>query len=548
MADAINDDAHAPTVEVTPYTEIGVSGVARYGGISRVYEEFLKELQGPTGMKLYREQRDNCPITGAFLFAAEYLARGVAFRVEPSVLPGVDRRMAAAVADRIKGALFDDMETTWPDTLSEILSMLTFGWAAMEMVFKKCHGSEITGAAPTSMLQLAGAPSGVASPNATPGREVAGPAGQGPHAPDTRFYPSRYKDGLIGFRKWGLRAQETLFMWEWDDESNPLVLQQMAPPDYKVRRVPLTKCLHFRTQTAKNNPEGRSILRNSVPSYLYRKNMQWVEGVGVERDLAGYPYFQVKEPNVNLGLQVPDIWNKNNPEMVALMTKLQAMIKAVRRDEQEGMILPWWLTFNLASTGSRRAFDTNAIITRYDQRIAMSVMADFIMLGHEAVGSKALASTKSALFTAALSSLLDNVCAVVNRFGIPMLLRLNGIPGELAPMLAHEDVEETPIDAIGSYIQSLAGAGMPLFPDADLEEELRRRASLPTSGVHDAQADLLSEDMGREDTALPGAEESPKPAPTAAAPVAPRPTHAGPVAVPAKRFTKRQGRRNDRRY
>ena len=44
----------------------------------------------------------------------------------------------------------------------------------------------------------------------------------------------------------------------------------------------------------------------------------------------------------------------------------------------------------LLSTGGRRQFDTNAIIARYDARIAMSCLADFILLGHDKVGTLAL--------------------------------------------------------------------------------------------------------------------------------------------------------------
>jgi hypothetical protein len=459
-----------PTVQVNPATaEYGISGVSRYGGTSRVYEEFMRELQGPAGMKLLREQTDNCPITGAFLFAAEYLSRGATMHVIANP-EAKDKRLAEQVAKRIEQALFDDMETTWPDTLSDILTMLPFGHAVMEMVFKKCQGME--------------------EPRLTPPDAV---GGMGFAA--NEFSPSKFNDGFIGFKKWGLRAQETLFMWEWDENSNPIVMQQMAPPDYRVRRIPLSKCLHFRTKVAKNNPEGRSILRNSVPSYLYRKNIQWVEGVGLERDLAGYPLFQVIEPDPQRGITPPDIWNDKDPAMVGMLATVQKLIKSVRRDEQEGMVLPWWLKFSLVNGGSRRQFDTNAIIARYDQRIAMSVMADFIMLGHEAVGSKALASTKSSLFTTSLNSFLDIVCATINRFAFPLLVKLNGLPQDLTPKLEHGDIENIPLEAIGNYIKALAGSGMPLFPNADLENALLEAGMLPTTGVVET---------------LPGAEADPE--------------------------------------
>ena len=62
---------------------------------------------------------------------------------------------------------------------------------------------------------------------------------------------------------------------------------QLAPPSYKQVVIPMEKCLLFRTQTHKNNPEGRSILRNAYRSWYFKKRIEEIEGVGIERDLAG---------------------------------------------------------------------------------------------------------------------------------------------------------------------------------------------------------------------------------------------------------------------
>ena len=357
---------------------------------------------------------------------------------------------------------------------SEILSMLTFGWALMEVTWKRCLGSEPP------------RPESPAAPLIPPPlHEMSGPIGQGP-TPEA-FTPSKFDDGWMTWKSWGLRAQETLFMWEWDANSRALVMQQMAPPDYQVRRIPITKCLHFRTQVAKQNPEGVSVLRHSMSSYLMKKNIQWIEGVGVERDLAGYPVFQVKEPDPQKRWVPPDIWNPNDAAAVTVLAQLKTMARGVKRDEQEGMVLPWWIDFKLMTAASgRRQFNTNEIIIRYEQRIAMSLLADFIMLGHEAVGSKALAEVKTNLFGAALSSLLTIIAAVINRFAFPELLRFNGVPQELCPSLVFGDVENVPIEALGKYVESLARAGMPLFPDGDLERVLREAAKLPEAGTVEA--------------------------------------------------------------
>lgn len=456
-----------PTPATVPFMDLGISGVVRYGGVSRVYEEFLKELQGPAGMKLYREQASNCPVTGAILFAAQHLARGTTARIDPANRKGANPADALRVADRVSGALFDDMDTTWPDTLSEILSMLTFGWSLMEVSWKRSEG--LYPPTDSSVGQ-----------SIMPPPEAGGPNGQGP--PPPKFVPSKFDDGWMTWKSWGLRAQETLFMWEWDEDSRAIVMQQMAPPDFRIRRIPLKKCLHFRTQVAKQNPEGVSLLRHSVTSYLMKKNVQWVEGVGIERDLAGYPVFQVKEPDPVKRWVPPDIWNDKDADAVRVLSQLKAMARGIKRDEQEGMVLPWWIDFKLVSAGgARRQFDTNQIIERYEQRILMSLLADFIMLGHDSVGSKALGESKSSLFTQALTSILQIVASVINRFAIPELLRFNGIPQELAPTLVFGDVQDITLEELGGYVANLSKAGMPLFPDGDLENHLRDAANLPNT-------------------------------------------------------------------
>lgn len=443
----------------------GISGLSRYGAISRVYEEFLRELQGQQGMKYYREMADNDPIIGAILFAANHLCRKVSF----SFKPADDSNKAKEIADFMGSAIFDDMESSWPDTLSEILTMLPFGWSVLEWRTKRRLGMEDPDHSPLDNFGL------------TPPFENRSVTGTGT-IPST-FSPSKFDDGKIGFRSWGLRSQETLFMWEFDTDSKATVLQQMAPPDYRIRRIPLSKALHFRTQVAKNNPEGRSVLRNSFTSYYMIKNLQIFEGIGIERDLAGYPVMQMKDPDVQKGMMPPDIWNTKDEKMVQLLSALQRIVRSIRRDEQEGLVLPWWVDFKLVGTGSRRRMETNEIIGRYGQRIAMSMMADFIMLGHEAVGSKALAATKISLFTAALSSFLDNAGAEIDRVAVPTLMRFNGFPLDLAPTFQHGDVENVNLEELGDFIQKIAGTGFNPLATVAAQKAIMDMAKLPNEDV-----------------------------------------------------------------
>lgn len=418
--------------------EIGRIGQRRYGGI--FYEEFLPELQGTRGMKAYREMADNDDTVGSIMFSIKMLIRHVSWNVEP----GGDSVKDREAAEFVKSCM-DDMQCTWTDTISEILSFLVYGWSFHEIVYKRRMGKT-----------------------------------------RNRSTNSKYSDTLIGWQKLPIRSQDTLYQWEFDKKDNLKGMTQMPPPDFGLFTIPIQKALLFRTESAKDNPEGRSILRNAYRPWYFKRRIQEIEAIGVERDLAGLPVFHA--PN---GI---DIWDVNDPEMVNTHASLLKMVKNIRRDEYEGLVLPYGYEFELVSTGGTRQFDTNAIINRYDTKIAQTVLADFIMLGHEKVGSFALSSDKTELFSVAISSFLDIICETFNSQGIPSLIDINGSYFEGItdyPKMRHGDIEEKDIQKMGQYIRDMVGIGI-VVPDDGLEDYVRDVGGLP-----ERTADTRVEDTRR---------------------------------------------------
>ena len=114
--------------------EIGHIGQRRYGGT--LYEEFLPELRGKKGTEVYREMSENDDIVGAILFAIEMLVRQCNWNVEPGGGTAKDRE----AAEFVESCMYD-MQATWTDTISEILSFLTFGWSFHEIVYKRRMGN-----------------------------------------------------------------------------------------------------------------------------------------------------------------------------------------------------------------------------------------------------------------------------------------------------------------------------------------------------------------------------------------------------------------------
>ena len=406
-------------------SELGRIGQKRYGGF--FYEEFLRELQGKRGVETYREMADNDDVIGAILFSVEMLIRQATWSVQPGGPEAVDQE----AAEFVESCMYD-MQDTWTDTISEVLSFLTYGWSYHEIVYKRRCGKNS----------------------------------------DARLN-SKYDDKLIGWAKLPSRAQETLLQWEYDNSDNLIGMTQMPPPDFGTFTIPIEKALLFRTKSRKNNPEGRSILRNAYRPWYFKRRIQEIEGIGIERDLAGFPVLTAPE-----GM---NIWDEDDPDMVAIRSGMEAIVKNVRRDSTEGLALPFGWEFSLVSTGGRRQFDTNAIIERYDTRMAMTVLADFIFLGHQSVGSFALSDNKTELFAMAIGAYLDIICETFNNQAIPRLINLNGEHFSKItdyPELTYGDIEDEDIEKLAAFIKDMTGVGV-LTPDNQLEDYVREAAHLP---------------------------------------------------------------------
>lgn len=426
--------------------EIGRVGQRRYGGI--FYEEFLSELRGRKGAEVFTEMSNNDETIGAILFAIEMLVRQASWNVEPGGSTAKDREAAEFVK-----SCMDDMQQTWIDTISEILSFLTYGWSFHEIVYKRRMG----------------------------------------RTKDNRT-SSKYDDGLIGWMKLPIRSQETLYQWEYDDQDNLIGMTQMPPPDFGLITIPMNKAMLFRTRSHKDNPEGRSILRTAYRSWYFKRRIQEIEGIGIERDLAGLPVITTPE-----GM---DIWDKDDEDMNAIRTGLEAMVKNIRRDSTEGLVLPFGYTFELTSTGGSRQFDTNSIIARYDTKISQTVLADFIQLGHESVGSFALSSDKTNLFSMAICAFLDIICQTFNSQGIPALIDINGdhFAGVTDyPRLTHGDIEDVDLATVATFIKDMTSIGV-IIPDESLEDYVRQLGKLPkrTTDTVPMEARRAAQQQGNE--------------------------------------------------
>ena len=441
---------HAKALKIRPnFSEAGRTGLNRYGGI--VAEEWEPALQGTKANDIYNRMSTNDAIIGGELFAINMLCNQVPWFAKPGGEAEKDLRAAAY----LQSCMFD-MATPWPMTISEILSMVPFGWSWMEKVLK---------------------------------------LRKGPYSKDRRFR-SQFNDGRVGWRNWAPRAQTSLLWWDYEDDSDELKgLIQMGPPDYKEHYIPRSKSLHFRTNSVKSNPEGVSLLRTAHRAWYFKTQMENVEAMGMERDLAGYPILYVPAEVAD-----PDPDDENYAELMVAHDEYLELITNIRRDEAEGLMLSSECDANgnrlyelklIASSGMRQ-FNTNQIIMRYATAMAVSIMADFLMLGQGRQGSYALSETKAKLFSQSIASLCDNIVATINTDAVFELAELNpdifeGL--EKLPTVAHGHVEVPNLDTLANYLQKLGYNADFLKNDIELDNYLRGKADLPLRKVAIAAPD-----------------------------------------------------------
>jgi hypothetical protein len=402
--------------------QIGVTGLRRYGPY--IYEEFLPELRWPGAARIYKEMADNDPVIGAILYLAEMMIRQVEWTVKPASDKQEDKEAAKFLEE-----CMHDMEISWANTISEILSMFTYGFSFHEIVYK---------------------------------------IRRGPYERNPK-YRSKYSDARIGWRKLPIRAQRSFHQWEFNEYNEVTAFIQLCEPDFKVIRIPMEKGLLFRTRVTHDNPEGRSLLRNAYRPWFFKKHFEEIEGIGIERDLAGLPVLKPPE-----GL---DIWNEDDEVMRNIQQKAQELVTSIRRDSEEGILLPYGWDLQLLSSNSKRQIDIGSTINRYDNRIAITMLSDIILIGNNNVGSFALADTKQSMLAAALQAQLQNIADTFNNKAIPDLFSLNNFPGitdypKIVPGVIH-----TP--SLKEIALLLRAMGLKIAGDMPLMNYLRHIASMP---------------------------------------------------------------------
>ncbi len=336
----------------------------------------------------------------------------------------------------------EGMSHSWKEHVTEALSMLPFGYSIFEIVYKR--------------------------------------------------------DGVqILWDKLAVRGQDTVTSWDIGEHGNIRGFRQQAPPTYNLVTLPIEKLILYRTRLERNNPEGRSILRTAWVSYYYAKHHMQIESIGVERDVAGLPMITLP-PNADLS-------EATNSDF----SKAKKMVRNIRNDEQAGIVKPTGWELELLSaggtTGSGKLFDTDKIIRRYESRMLMATLSQFLMLGQENVGSLALSKDQTDFFTMSVNTTADIFAETFSKYAIPRLLTLNGFDtgmdsgSRLPPVkLEHTPAGDVDVNLLADFLQKVGPMitftpedeiwlrSVARMPEKELEELIQARKEAEARRMEEA--------------------------------------------------------------
>jgi hypothetical protein len=395
----------------TRRSEIGAIGLPLFSGFLSLDPN--KRLRGAEAAKIYRSMAYDEPACTAVLTAASNLLR-TDLAVEPGGSTDNDKR----AGEHLETCL-DDFRQAKETYLRQMYGMLWAGWDIHEIVYKRRGG-----------------------------------------------IGSKYSDGAVGWAHWGLRRQETLYKWGTDAKTGEVKeFVQRPAPDYTLRSIPISKCVHLVSDDSEGSPEGKSVERGMYRLWQIVRNLEVLMGIALERFGTGFPIVEV-DATLQGRLSDDDI------------TLIQDFLKNIRQNEEAGGLLPAGVSFKFVPSPGLSTEDYLNVI-KYLRIVMLSTMlADFISLGTDS-GSYALGKDKTELFLLSLNGYQDRLLSALNQQAVARLFRFNDF-GKLTdlPRLTLPAVKRYDLQALGAFAKFLHVIGA-FHPTPDDEAFFRKVSDLP---------------------------------------------------------------------
>lgn len=400
--------------------EQGFVGLRTTSGL--IIEESNRVFRYPAFLKTVSEMRVD-PTIAAALNVYRMMITRVNWTIRaPHDATDTDKARAEFVQ-----SCMDDMEGTWAQFMSEVVTYLEYGFSVQEKVFRR-------------RLQRNG---------------------------------SKYNDGLVGLRKIAPRSQDTIRHWNFTEDGRELVsigqsirnmengarYTNLADDKDGLITIDRDKFLLFSADSIKGNPEGKSILKSIYLPYKQLTLLKDQLMLGIAKDLAAVPI---------VGLP-PKLMDPNaDPADRAAYQAYQQLVNNVASGTQRGIVMPLMydeqgnklFDFTLMEAKGQSKFDLPAIIKQLQNDILVALGTDVITLGTDLEGTFTIKDSKTNLFALAIEHRLNEIRDVLNNDLIAQLYALNGWSQDRLPTFEYGDIIDVDSEAFSKLVQRVASVGL----------------------------------------------------------------------------------------
>lgn len=428
---------------------IGYSGLKIFGGV--VESEMVKELKYPESNKTFKKMMLHPAVNASINLHKTLVSKAVYRIVDPKDATPEEKNRT----ELVRQMLFEDMESPIDSVISEAMTMLDYGFAPVEKIFRK----------------------------------------------RTKASGSLYDDGLIGVRKLSLRHQESIdkFIFDESGENVTGIKQNLALISDPYGRfsakqnttvvIPRSKFLLFTAGDTKTNPFGTSPLRNVYLPFRFLSNVEELECSGLAKDLQGLPMLSI--PSQYMAADA-------SPEQKQFYSWCQNIVRNIQMNSQSGLVLPMiydpetrqpLFKMELLSTDGKKNYDTGKIKEYYRQMIFVGLSADILMMGLTTTGSFNLGSIKSSLTGQAVERHLKHIIEVLNRDLIRQIYTLNNWDASRCCKLDVEGFEDLDLETFSKAIQRIKSVAL-LPSTLDVTNNIMRSLGLDELPENTTQEEL----------------------------------------------------------
>ena len=275
-----------------------------------------------------------------------------------------------------------------------------------------------------------------------------------------------YVDGnRIRIKKLKPLLPVTFARWLTDAEENLVAIEQYGAMGntYVTKLVEAERLALFTFEQEGANFAGRSMLRACYQHWYIKSNLYKIDAISCERNGMGVPYMIMGE----------NAKKEDRETALAYVTQLST-------HERAGIVLPNGWTFGLKGVeGSLR--DPKESISHHNMMIAMSALAQFMMLGQTAGGNRALGESLGDFFYMGLQATAKAISEELSRTTIRRLCDYNFAGLTRYPKVVAQKIQGIEFGTLYAALKELAGAGL-VQGDDELEAYLRKTMGLPEAG------------------------------------------------------------------